>query len=61
MQEPSLSPLVDGLNNVLKVALLGVLASACLAPWKLGFATRGMALGLLGVAFALWLVCVILL
>jgi len=61
MPESSFSPLFDGLNNVLKVALLGVLASACFVPWKLGFATRGMALCMFGVVFALWLVCAILL
>ena len=55
------SILVDGLNNVLKVGLLGVLASACFVPWKLGFATRGMALCMFGVVFTLWLVGVILL
>ena len=55
------SILVEGLNNVLKVGLLGVLASACFVPWKLGFATRGMALCMFGVVFMLWLVGVILL
>jgi hypothetical protein len=53
--------LFDGLNTVLKVGLLGVLASACFVPWKLGFATRGMALFMFGVACVLWLLGVILL
>jgi len=61
MPEPSLATLFDGLNSVLKVALLGVLASACLVPWKLGFATRGMALCMFGVVFAFWFIGVILL
>ena len=55
------SSLVDSLHNVLKVGLLGVLASACFVPWKLGFATRGMALCMFGVVFMLWLVGIILL
>ena len=53
--------LFDGLNSVLKVGLLGVLASACFVPWRLGFATRNMALCLFGVVFAIWLIGVILL
>ena len=61
MPEPSLSTLFDSLNSVLKVALLGVLASACFVPWKLGFATRGMSLCLFGVVFTLWLVGAMLL
>jgi len=61
MSAPHISPLIDGLNSVLKVALLGVLASACFVPWKLGFATRNMALCMFGVAFTLWLIGVILL
>ena len=61
MPEPSFSTLFDGLSDVLKVALLGVLASACFVPWKLGIATRGMALGMFGVVFALWLVYALLL
>ena len=61
MPEPSVSPLIGNLSNVLKVALLGVLASACFVPWKLGFATRGMALYIFGVVFTLWLIGVILL
>ena len=61
MPESGLSILFDGLSSVLKVGMLGVLASACFAPWKLGFATRGMALGLFGVVFALWLLGIILL
>ena len=59
--ESSLSTLFDGLNNVLKVGVLGVLASACFIPWKLGFATRGMALTMFGVVFVLWLIGIILL
>ena len=61
MPESSFSPLFDGLSSVLKVALLGVLASACFVPWKLGFATRGMALCMFGVVFVFWLLCAILL
>jgi hypothetical protein len=61
MPESSFSSLFDGLNSVLKVALLGVLASACFAPWKLGLASRGMALGMFGVVFVLWLIGVVLL
>ena len=57
----SLSPLFDGLSNVLKVGVLGVLASVCFVPWKLGFATRGMALTIFGVVFALWLIAINLL
>ncbi|MCL2122717.1 MAG: hypothetical protein FWH34_01365 [Desulfovibrionaceae bacterium] len=51
----------DGLNSVLKVGLLGALASACFVPWRLGIATRNMALCMFGVVFALWLIGVILL
>jgi hypothetical protein len=61
MPEPSFSTLFAGLGSVLKVALLGVLASACFVPWKLGFATRGMALCMFGVVFALWLIYAVLL
>jgi len=61
MPDPNLSPLFDGLNKLLKVGLLGVLASICFVPWKLGFATRNMALCMFGVVFALWLVGVMLL
>ena len=61
MPDSNLSPLIDGLSNVLKVGLLGVLASVCFVPWKLGFATRNMALFMFGVVFALWLVGAILL
>ncbi|MCL1985516.1 MAG: hypothetical protein FWG59_03620 [Betaproteobacteria bacterium] len=61
MPESNLSPLIDGLSSVLKVGLLGVLASACFVPWKLGFATRNMALGMFGVVFVLWLIGAILL
>jgi hypothetical protein len=53
--------LVDGLSSVLKIALLGVLASASFVPWKLGFATRNMALYMFAVVFMLWLAGVILL
>ena len=60
MPAPHIS-LFDGLNSVLKVGLLGVLASACLVPWKLGFATRNMALSMFGVVFALWCIGVFLL
>ena len=59
--ESGLSTLFDGLNSVLKVGLLGLLASVCFVPWKLGFATRGMALAMFGVVFVLWLVGIILL
>ena len=59
--ESGLSSLFDGLSNVLKVGLLGMLASACFVPWKLGFATRGMALTMFGVAFMLWLIAMNLL
>ena len=59
--ESSISSLFDGLSNVLKVGMLGVLASACFVPWKLGFATRGMALTMFGVAFMLWLIAMNLL
>jgi hypothetical protein len=59
--ESSLSSLFDGLRNVLKVAMLGMLASACFVPWKLGFATRGMALTMFCVALALWLIAMNLL
>ena len=61
MPEAGISILFDGLSRVLKVVLLGVLASACFVPWKLGFATRGMALYMFGVVFAFWLICAILL
>ena len=57
----NLSPLVDGLSSGLKIGLLGVLASACFVPWKLGFATRNMALCMFGVVFVLWLLSLILL
>ena len=53
--------LFDGLSSILKIALLGVLASACFAPWKLGFATRNMALYMFGVVFAMWLAGAVLL
>jgi len=59
--ESGLSTLFDGLSSVLKVGLLGLLASVCFVPWKLGFATRGMALTMFGVVFVLWLVGIILL
>ena len=55
------STLFDGLSSVLKIGLLGVLASACFVPWRLGFATRDMALCMCGVVFALWLIGVFLL
>ena len=61
MPAPSFSTLFDSLNSVLKVALLGVLASACFVPWQLGFATRRMALCMFGVVFALWLIGAVLL
>ena len=61
MPESSLSTLFDGLSSILKVGVLGVLASVCFVPWKLGFATRGMALTMFGVVFALWLIGIILL
>jgi len=61
MPGSSLPTLFDGLSSILKIGLLGVLASACLVPWKLGFATRNMALCMFGVVFALWLVGIILL
>jgi hypothetical protein len=60
MPESNLSTLYDGLSSVLKIGLLGVLASVCFVPWKLGFATRNMALCMFGVVFVLWLVGVIL-
>ena len=58
MQEPTF---FDGLSSVLKVGLLGVLVSACFVPWRLGFATRDMALCMIGVVFALWIIGVLLL
>jgi len=61
MSESSLATLFDGLSSVLKIGVLGVLASVCFVPWKLGFATRGMALSMFGVVFALWLIGIILL
>ena len=61
MPDPDLSPLFDGLSSILKVSLLGVLASVCFVPWKLGFATRNMALCMFGVVFAFWLIGVVLL
>jgi hypothetical protein len=56
-----LSTLYEGLSDVLKVGLLGVLASACFMPWRLGFATRNMAFCMFGVVCVLWLIGVILL
>ena len=61
MLESNLAPLFDGLRSILKLGLLGVLASASFVPWKLGFATRNMALYMFGVVFTLWLIGVILL
>jgi len=61
MPNPHIAPLFDGLSSVLKVGLLGLLASACFVPWKLGFATRNMALCMFGVVFALWLIGIMLL
>ena len=57
----NLSPFVDGLGSALKIGVLGLLASVCFVPWKLGFATRNMALCMFGVVFVLWLIAVILL
>ena len=61
MPDSNISSLIDGLSSVLKVALLCVLASTCFVPWKLGFATRNMALCMFGVVFAFWLIGIILL